>query len=55
MKMETCLSKPLACSKGSPRREVHRNTGLPQDTREASNTQPKFPPKGAKKGTGNKA
>ena len=33
MKMKTCFSKPLGCSKGSPKREVHSNTGLPQETR----------------------
>ena len=33
MKLKTCFSKPLGCSKGSPKREVHSNTGLPQETR----------------------
>ena len=33
MKMKTCFSKPLGSSKGSPKREVHSNTGLPQETR----------------------
>ena len=33
MKMKTCFSKPLGCSKGSRKREVHSNTGLPQEKR----------------------
>ena len=33
MKMKTCFSKNLGSSKGSPKREVHSNTGLPQETR----------------------
>ena len=53
--MKTYLSKPLGCSKGSPKREVHSNTGLLQETRKISNTQPNPTPKGARKGTGNKA
>ena len=53
MKMKICFSKPLGCSKGSPKREVHSNTGLTKQ--EVSNTQPNPKPKGAGKGIGNKA
>ena len=54
MKMKTCFSKPLGCSKGSPMRNVHSNTDLPKK-QEVSNTQPKPTPVGAKKGIANKA
>ena len=53
MKMKTCFSKPLGCSKGSPKREIHSNTALKKQ--EVSNTQPNPTPKGAGKGIGNKA
>ena len=32
--------KPMGHSKGSPEREVHRNTGLPKKERKISNKQP---------------
>ena len=54
MKMKTCFSKPLGCSKGSPMREVHSNTGLPQK-QDVSHTQPNPTPKEAGKGIANKA
>ena len=44
MKVKTFFSKPLGCSKGSPKREVDSNTGLPQETRSlqyTTNTTPK--------------
>jgi len=30
---------PLRCSKGGPKRELYRNTGLPKEARKVSNTQ----------------
>ena len=50
MKMKTYLSKPLGCIKGSLKKELHSNTGLPQDARKVSNTQPHPISKGARKG-----
>ena len=38
-------SKPMGCSKSSPKREVYSNTILPQETRKTSNRQPNFTPK----------
>ena len=38
-------SKSMGCSKSSSKREVYRNTILPQETRTASNRQPNFTPK----------
>ena len=38
-------SKPMGCSKGSSKREVHSNTILPQETRKTLNRQPNFIPK----------
>ena len=35
-------SKPMGCSKSSLKREVYSNTILPQETRKALNSQPKF-------------
>ena len=32
-------SKPMGCSKSSPKREVYSNTILPQETRKTSNKQ----------------
>ena len=54
MKMKTCFSKPLGCSKGSPMREVYNNTGLPQK-QDVSHTQPNPTPKEAGKGKAYKA
>ena len=42
-------SKPVGCSKSSPKREVYSNTILPQEIRKTSNTQPNFTPKTAGK------
>ncbi len=55
MKMKKDSPKPLGCSKGSSRRDVYCNTGPPQEARKVLNIQPNFTPKGAKKGTANKA
>ena len=55
MKMKTYLSKPLGCIKGSLKKELHSNKGLPQDIRKVSNTQPHPINKGARKGQANKA
>ena len=38
-------SKPMGCSKSSPKREVYSNTILPQETRKTSNRQPNITPK----------
>ena len=35
----------MVCSKSSSKREVYRNTILPQDTRKTSTRQPNFTPK----------
>jgi len=35
-------SKPMGCSKSSPKREVYSNTILPQETRKTLNRQPNF-------------
>ena len=42
MAMKNDNSKPMGCSKSSPKREVYSNTILPQETREISNRQPHF-------------
>ena len=39
----------MGFSKSSIKREVHTNTGRPQDTRETSNKQPNFIPKATRK------
>ena len=38
-------SKPMGCSKSSPKREVYSNTILPQETRKTLNRQTNFTPK----------
>ena len=38
-------SKPMGCSKSSPKREVCNHTILPQETRKTLNGQPNFTPK----------
>ena len=38
-------SKPMGCSKNSPKSEVYSNTILPQETRKTLNRQPNFIPK----------
>ena len=35
----------MGCRKSSPKREVYRNTILPQETRKTQNRQPNFTPK----------
>ena len=52
--MKTHLLKSLGCSKGSPKRKIHSNTSLSQETRKVSKTQTKLTPKGAGKRTPNK-
>ena len=37
-------SKPMGCSRSSPKREVYRNTILPQETIKRSNRQINFTP-----------
>ena len=41
----------MGVSISSAKREVHHNTGLPQDTRETSNIQPNLTPKATRKRT----
>ena len=55
MKMKHNCSKPLKCSKGSPKREVYSNTGFSQETRKVSNTQANLTPKEARERTANKS
>ena len=45
MTMKTWQFKPMGCSKCSSKREVYRNTILPQETRKTLNRQPNFTPK----------
>ena len=45
MTMKQDNSKPMGCSKRSPKREVYSNTILPQETRKTLNRQPNFTPK----------
>ena len=45
MAMKSDNSKPMGCRKSSPKREVYRNTILPQETRKTQNRQPNFTPK----------
>ena len=45
----------MGCSKSGHKREVNSNTGLPQEARKISNTQPKLTPRGATKRAANKA
>ena len=52
--MKHNFPKSLECSKSSSRREVHRDIGLPQETRKISNKQPKLPPKRIRKRRTNK-
>ena len=44
---ENMSSKPLRCGRGDPRREVHSNPSLSQETRKVSKTQPNFKSKRA--------
>ena len=55
MKTKTQQSKTFGNHKGSLKREVYCNSGLSQETRKVPNTQPNLTPKGARKGTANKA
>ena len=40
-------TKPMECSKSSSKKEVYRNTSLPQETRKSSNKQANFTSKAA--------
>ena len=53
-KLKHNLKKPMGCSKSSSKREVHRDTGLPQETRKFSKKQPKLPPRRIRKRRTNK-
>ena len=44
----------MGCNKSSSKREVHSNTGLPQETGKISNKQPNLPPKRIRKRRTNK-
>ena len=44
----------MGCSKSSSKREVYSNTILPQETRNISNKQPSFTPKGTRERRTNK-
>ena len=50
MKMKTQLYL-CRCSKSSTKREVHRDTGFPQETRKITNKKPNLPPKKIRKRT----
>ena len=52
---ENTTVQKLGKHQSSPRREVYSNTGLLQEARKISNTQPNLTPKGARKRTTNKA
>ena len=39
----------MGCSKGSSKKEVQSNIGLPQEVREIPNKRSKFTPKGTRK------
>ena len=54
MKMKTGKSKPLGCSKGSPKRKIHCNPGLSQEVRKIPNTKPNLTPKGTRSRTATK-
>ena len=47
-------TKPMGCSKSNSKREVYRNTSLPQETRKISNKQSNFTPKGTRERRTNK-
>ena len=53
MKMKTQKSKTFGIQQSSYKREVYSNTGLPQEARKVSNTQPNLIPKRCRKGTVN--
>ena len=54
MKMKTWPPKSFGCTKGGHKREVYSNTGLPQEVRTVSSTQPNLTSKGASKRKANK-
>ena len=54
MKMRTQQPKIHGTQKNSPKREIHNNTALPQETRKISPKQSKLTPKGSKERTTNK-
>ena len=49
--MKTQQSKLLGCSKGSPKRKIHCNPGLSQETRKIPNTKFNSTPKGTRSRT----
>ena len=49
MKMKNNNPKLMGFSKSSAKREVHSNTSIPQDTRQASNKQHNFTSKASRK------
>ena len=49
------LEKSIGCSKSYSKKEVHRDTGLPQEMRKISNKPPNLPPKGIRKRRINKS
>ena len=55
MKIKTQFSKSIGHSKSSPKREVYRDTGLPQKIRKISNKQPNVTSKAIRKRRMNKA
>ena len=46
--------KPMRCSKSNSKREVYRDTILPQETRKISNKQPNLTPKATRERRKNK-
>ena len=55
MKMETQQFKTFGMQQSGPKREIHSNTGLPQEIRKVSNTQPDLIPKPTGERIANKA
>ena len=49
MKMQIQHTKSIGCSKSGIKREVHSNTGLPQETRKISNKYSNLTPKETRK------
>ena len=49
MKTKHNDSKSMGCSKSSSKRDVHNDTGSPQETRKISYKQPNITPKGTGK------
>ena len=45
----TATQKPMGHSKSNPKREIHSNTGIPQETRKTSKKQSNLKLKGTRK------